>query len=653
MKKALLLSLAFAICGFYLEINANSHESVPTTGVKVESPDGRICLTVDNAGKLTYSVTYDGRKVITAAPMGYEFQGEEPLADGLEMTASPVSLKRDKWTPVVKNRHAEVDQSWRETKLFFQEKKGEWRRMEIEIRVSDDGAAFRYHLYDGATIRDRRILRERTGFNIPSSSKAYVAEYDGRYHSAQEGEFIKKEVSSLKDETLAGLPFLAQLEPGLWTAITEADIDNYPGFYIGGSPEGKLRTMLAPLPGEDEDGIKARFDDEITSPWRVILVADNPGKFIESEWIRTLNPPCAIEDPSWIRPGMSAWDHWWSGEVKMEMGVIKEYIDLASEEGWPYMLVDWQWYGENNRPDADVLTPAPQIDMAEVIRYASERGVRIWVWMHSGDANRNDAYKRAFPLYEKWGVAGVKIDFMDRDDQYTVNWYRRVVKAAAEHHLLVDFHGAYKPDGIERTYPNLLTREGVKGGEYNKWTGRQNSAAHNVKLAFTRMVAGPMDYTPGGFLNVKPEDHVGQSPSLVPNTRCQELAKFVVYESPYTVVCDHPDNIKGQKGEDFLKIVPTVWDDIRFIGGDPDTYVGMAKRSGDEWFVGVVNGIDARDIVLDLSFLPEGEYGLSYWADGKNPTDVVRKDIKLKRNKPSKIHLAPSGGYAAVITPLK
>ena len=167
------------------------------------------------------------------------------------------------------------------------------------------------------------------------------------------------------------------------------------------------------------------------------------------------------------------------------------------------------------------------------------------------------------------------------------------------------------------------------------------------------MVAGPMDYTPGGFLNVKPEDHVGQSPSLVPNTRCQELAKFVVYESPYTVVCDHPDNIKGQKGEDFLKIVPTVWDDIRFIGGDPDTYVGMAKRSGDEWFVGVVNGIDARDIVLDLSFLPEGEYGLSYWADGKNPTDVVRKDIKLKRNKPSKIHLAPSGGYAAVITPLK
>ena len=653
MKKALILFLTYAICGISLDIQARIPDQAPTAKVKVESPDGKVCLTVDNAGKLTYSVSFKGRQVISDAPMGFEFQGEEPLGEGLVMTASPIVLKRDKWIPVVKNRHSEVDQSWQETTLTLRETKGEMRIMEIEVRVSDDGTAFRYHLFDGASIKDRRITRELTGFFIPSSSKAYVADYEGNYHSPQENEFFKKEVSSMTGEELAGLPFLVEIEPCLWAAITEADIDNYPGFYIGGDPSGKLRAMLSPLPDENADGIKARFDDEITSPWRVVLVSENPGKFMESEWIRTLNPPCAIEDPSWILPGMSAWDHWWSGEIKMEMNVIKEYIDLASEEGWPYALVDWQWYGAINSPESDILTPAPQIDIQEVIRYAASKGVRIWVWMHSGDANRNDAYKKAFPLYEKWGVAGVKIDFMNSDDQYTVRWYRRIIKAAAEHHLMIDFHGAYKPDGIERTYPNLLTREGVKGQEYNKWTGRQNSAAHNVKLAFTRMVAGPMDYTPGGFLNVRLEDHVGQSPSMVPDTRCQELAKFVVFESPYTVVCDHPDYIKGQPGADFLKIVPTVWDDIRFVGGDPDTYVSVAKRSGERWFLGVINGLEARDIVLDIPFLQEGEFTLSYWADGKNPTDVIRKDVKLKPGKPIKMHLAPSGGYAAVITPVR
>ena len=640
MKKTFLIVLASLLAGNLL-----------AQSVRVDSPDGRVSMTVNNGGELTYSVSFDGRRVITDAPMGFVFEGEDPLCGDMDMTSTPVSLKRDRWTPVVRNRHSEVDMSWNETKICLQEKSGERRKLEIEVRVSDDGPAFRYHLFAAADIKDRQILKECTGFNIPASSSVYFVEYDNRYHSCQEAEFFKREVSSLKEDMLGGLPLLVNLEPDLWAAISEAEMVDYPGFYIGGSPEGKLRTMLCPLAGEDEDGVKARFDDELKTPWRVILVADNPGRFIESEWIRTLNPACAIDDPSWIRPGMSAWDHWWSGESKMEMDVIKEYIDLAAAEGWPYMLVDWTWYSPFNSPEADVTRTAPQIDMPEIIRYAAERDVRIWVWMHSRDANRNNAYKIAFPLYEKWGIAGVKIDFMDNDDQNTVRWYRRVVKAAAEHHLMVDFHGAYKPDGIERTYPNLLTREGVKGGEYNKWTGRYCTAAHNVKVAFTRMIAGPMDYTPGGFLNVRPEDHVGQSPTLVPDTRCQELAKFVAYESPLTYACDHPRNIRGQAGEDFLKIVPTVWDDIRFLDGSPDTFFSVAKRSGDRWFFGVLNGMDARDIVLDTSFLPEGEYTLSFWADGKKPTDVIRKDVKLKAGKPVKVHLAPSGGYAAVIRP--
>ena len=252
----------------------------------------------------------------------------------------------------------------------------------------------------------------------------------------------------------------------------------------------------------------------------MILVGDNPGRFIESEIVQALNPPCAIEDTSWIRPGMSAWDHWWSGEVKMEMPVVKEYIDFAAKQGWPYMLVDWQWYGPFNTPDADITRTAPQIDMPELLAYAKERGVRLWLWLYSSDVTRNDAFEEAFALYAKWGVAGVKIDFMDRHDREIVNWYRRIAAAAAKNRLMLDFHGAYAPDGIERTYPNLLTREGVLGEEFSKFS-RSITPDHNVTLAFTRMLAGPMDYTPGGFLNVAASDFKMQSPTLVMNTRAR------------------------------------------------------------------------------------------------------------------------------------
>ncbi len=208
---------------------------------------------------------------------------------------------------------------------------------------------------------------------------------------------------------------------------------------------------------------------------------------------------------------MSAWDNWWSGDVKMEMPVIKHYIDLASEMGWPYMLVDWQWYGKFNSPEADITKWAPQISMPEIIEYARSKNVRILVWLYSSDVNRNSAYKTAFPLYEKWGIAGIKIDFMDRDDQQMVNWYHDIIKCAAENHLMVDFHGAYKPDGIIRTWPNMITREGLMGNEYYKFSNKM-SPEHNVKLAFTRMLAGQMDYTPGAFLNVTKEKFKQQTP---------------------------------------------------------------------------------------------------------------------------------------------
>jgi len=336
----------------------------------------------------------------------------------------------------------------------------------------------------------------------------------------------------------------------------------------------------------------------------------------------------------------------------MEMPVIKQYIDLASSMGWPYMLVDWQWYGKYNSAEADITKWAPQISIPEIIEYAASKNVRIIIWLYSSDVNRNSAYKEAFPIYRKWGIAGIKIDFMDRDDQEMVNWYHDIIRCAAENHLLVDFHGAYKPDGIIRTWPNMITREGVMGNEYYKFSDRM-SPEHNVKLAFTRMLSGQMDYTPGGFLNLRKDQFKQQTPALVWNTRAAELSKFVIYESPLTVVCDHPDHILNQPGADFLMLIPTVWDDIKFLGGYPGDYVALAKRSGDEWFIGVMNNSIGKTVEINIDFLPPGTYEAEIWADARNsdkePAVIRKMKQRVKPGATMKLSLANNGGWVAIL----
>jgi alpha-glucosidase len=361
-----------------------------------------------------------------------------------------------------------------------------------------------------------------------------------------------------------------------------------------------------------------------------------------------LNDPCAIEDVSWIKPGKCAWDHWWSAEVKMDTETLKKYIRFASDMGFPYQLIDWQWYGQFNKPDADITSVNPAVDMPEVLRFAKEKNVRCWVWLYNTDAERQ--YKEAFALYEKWGIAGVKIDFMDRDDQEMVNWYHKIVKAAAEHHLLVNFHGAYKPDGLQRTYPNFITREGVMGNEYAKWSTRV-TPEHNVTLPFTRMLAGPMDYTPGGFLNRTPDKFKTGSPANVMNTRCNELAKFVVYDSPVMTVCDHPDNYYNQPGIDFLKAVPTKWDDTRIPAGEVGKYIVSVRKSGSDWFIGVMTNSEARELNIKLDFLEAGKYSAAIFSDAPdanvNAEKLVQEKKSVDKSTILKVKMAPAGGFVA------
>ncbi len=628
--------------------------TVKTNGqdTTVKSPDNNITVTVSNADKLTWSVTWRGRNIVNPSAMGFELKDEEAMAGNFMIMDQSVKNFNETWLPVVRSKHAEIINNYNELKLILREKSGPMRQMELSVRAYNDGAAFRYKLFRSAKVGERQIVKELTSFNIPGDPKAWIVEY-GAYSTSNEAEFFEHPLSYLNEKSIAGMPMLMEYGNNCWVAVTEAKIDNYAAFYIGtnGTP-GQLTTKLVPVPGEPENGVKVRFDDEVYTPWRVLMIGESPGTLIESEIIQNLNDPCAITDPSWIRPGISAWDHWWSGEVKMEMPVIKQYIDLASQMGWPYMLVDWQWYGKFNSPEADITKWASQISMPEIIEYARSKNVKIIVWLYSSDVNRNSAYKVAFPLYEKWGIAGIKIDFMDRDDQQMVNWYHDIIKCAAENHLMVDFHGAYKPDGIIRTWPNMITREGLMGNEYYKFSDKM-SPEHNIKLAFTRMLAGQMDYTPGAFLNVTRDKYKQQTPAVVWNTRAAELSKFVIYESPLTVVCDHPDYILNKPGADFLKIVPTVWDDIKFLGGYPGDYVAIAKRSGEKWFIGIMNNSVGKTVNLKLDFLPDGNYDAEFWSDTKKsekePMDINKSVRSVKSGEQVKVIMSANGGSVIVL----
>lgn len=632
--------------------------SVSAQDLSINSPDNKITVHVHLTGSLQYEVHKSGMPVIFSSPLGFELKNEPAMGADMEILDTLTQTVNDTWIPVVKSKHASILNNYRELQIKLREKSGLMRRMDIFFRAYNDGIAFRYQLYSSNITGNREITKEMTGFNFKSGAKAWMAEYGG-YASSQEAPFNARLLDSVNGRTVAGLPMLIELNKHSYAAITEANIDNYPGFYLGTwQPAGDtihLVTKLAPLPGEPEHGIKARFADKQFTPWRVIMLADKPGDLITSEIIQNLNEPCAIADPSWIKPGMSAWDHWWSGEVKMDMPTIKKYIDLASQMGWPYMLIDWQWYGPFNKSEADITKAAPQLDMPEILAYAKAKHVRCWIWLYNTDVNRNNNFEAAFPLYEKWGIAGVKIDFMDRDDQDMVNWYHRTIKTAAAHHLMVDFHGAYKPDGIIRTYPNMITREGVMGEEYSKFS-TNITPRHNVTLPFTRMLAGQMDYTPGGFLNVTSKDFKQQSPALVMNTRCAELSKFVIYESPFTVFCEHPDHVIGQPGADFLQLVPTVWDDIKVLEGYPGEYIALAKQSGKDWFLGAMTNETGRELTIQLDFLPAGKYAMEIWEDAKDagvqPQHLNKITKTVKAGDKVRISMATGGGYVAILRAL-
>ena len=634
------------------------------TGPSVASPDGRVTVTMGTNADTqpTWTLAVGGRTVITPSPLGLEFERYAKLANGLAITSVDRRSGEDRYT-LPAGKVSSVAERYSEITLHYAEPTDQRRRLDIVVRAYDSGIAIRYRVPAQPNVKSMRIANELTQF-------AFAGDYActglnlGSFGTSHEGEYDPVRASAIRPHHLYELPLVCETGPGAPTiAIAEAAVENWPAMYLTGTETGTTGVAAKLARRPDDPDIAVKIDvgaGGIQSPWRVVMVGTTPGSLIENTLLTSLNPP-AQGDFTWVKPGKTAWD-WWSGPILASVAVagtndatIKGYIDFAASQKLPYMMVDEGWYvnaggGAMLKPGADPLTVVPAVNLPAMVEYGRQRGVGLIVWVHWKllDADMD----RILAQYERWGLKGIKVDFMNRDDQEMIGFYHRIAAATAKHHLLLDLHGATHPWGMTRTWPNYLTQEGVLGAEYNKWT-RRITARHNITLAYTRMLAGPMDYTPGGFRNRSPEAfRIAATAPEVQTTRGHGLAMYVVYESPLASIADSPDAYKGATGVDFLAAVPATWDETRFLSGELGEHIAVARRSGDRWYVGAMTDA-ARTVTVPLTFLKAGRYTATRWQDGATVTDVTRDQMPVTARDTLTLTLARTGGGVAILEPAR
>jgi len=625
--------------------------------IAVRSPDGRniIALAIDAKGRPSYSVVRDGEPVIAPSTTALSLD-KGPIGDGSHLTGVERRSVDQQWRPVV-GKTSLVRDHFNEAVAHLVD--GQQRRFDLLLRAYDDGVALRTIVAvqpqtDGAT-----IAGEDTAFAFPRNYRCWGFNV-GRFGTGHEGEFDPIEARYIRDHSLYDLPLLCETGKAAFL-ITEADLLDYPAMYLKGPGDGSLGVVTKLSPSVDNPDIAGhgRLGEPIRTPWRVVMLADKAGELAQSNLVENLATPSRVEDTSWIKPGKSVSD-WLSGgmvggrllPVSSTQSMMAD-IDFAAENHFQYVMVDDGWYAGSGvapayNPAANLFANAPNFDLAKVSTYAKKRGVRLWVWV---DWRVMDPImEKALAWLQAQGIAGINVDFMDRDDQQMVRWYEKLLASAARHRLMVELHGAFVPRGLARTYPNFITQEGVLGSEYNKWS-RRVTAGHNVMLAYTRAMLGPMDYIPGGFVNVSPAEFEPRWVlPMVQTTRAHNLSMFVMFESPWTSLQDSPDSYRGSPaGFDFIREVPTSWDETRFVAGDVGQYIAIAKRKGDRWYIGAMNGDAAHKVSLPLSFLGAGSWTADLWLDGDKPDAIRRDSRRVTAADRLEIDLAATGGAVAVL----
>ena len=630
-----------AICCLLLLAGAAQAEDTIVT-----SPDGRVALRIAPDAS-QFSVWRNGEAVIAPSALGLDL-ADAPALDGLAL-AGREDTAVDRVIPLIATKAASARDHYRGATLTFRERGGAGRKLLLDVRAYDDGVAFRYRLDEAGPVR---LRGERTAFT-PAGDPSCLATVANGAHETQ---FTRQHVSELSAQAGYDVPLVCTTPSGRTAyAITQADLGGYTGATLWREGQS-LRVRLSAVPKRQGPAYVSAAG--LSSAWRVVMLGDRNGDLIASQLVGNLNPPPA-GDFSWVRPGKAAWD-WWSGPLegmKPTMDNYRRFIDFAAEAGFPYYLIDAGWAWGTGAgccaalPGTDITRPAEGIDMPALVRYAAGKGVGLLLWVHW--EHLAPRMEQVLDTYAGWGIKGIKVDFMDRDDQEMVAFYRRAVAATAQRHLLLDLHAAYVPDGLQRSYPNFITQEGVLGAEWNKLDKRV-TPQHNLMLPYTRMLAGPMDYTPGGFHNVTPASFsVRPLLPLTQTTRGQALAMYVVYDSPLQMVSDDPDAYRGAAGFDFIRRVPTAWDETRFLSGEPGRDIVLARRQGRNWYVGAMQADDAaRTEQVALNFLPAGRYRATVWQDGDRPDAVQRTEREITAGEAIALRLAPAGGAALILEPL-
>jgi len=638
--------------------------------IHVKSPNGKIDMALESGAKILWSVKHENTQVIAPSSISLSLDNGVVLGNNAKVASIKKSKVNSSFaTPIYKKKMV-VD----EYNQLIVNYKGDFG---LILRAYNDGVAYRFF-----TKRKGQMIieSEEANFNFSEDHKAFIPyvrdlRENDMYASAFEVMYDEKPLSKFVKDSLAITPFLIDLGNGKKAAIIEADLEDYPGMFltINNQTKQELKGVFAHYPKEERLGgynnmnymvskrepYIAKVDGARNFPWRAVIISENDKELANNDMVQKLSAPSRIADVSWIKPGKVAWDWWndWNlSKVDFKAGIntetYKYYIDFASKNNIEYVVLDEGWSEETN-----MMKVSPNMNVEELINYGKQKNVGIILWASWYAINQ--VLDDAFSQYSKMGVKGFKIDFIDRDDQKMVKSLYEIAKKAASYKLFIDYHGMYKPTGIQKTYPNVVNFEGVKGLENAKWTPNDDMPYYATCIPFIRMLAGPMDYTPGAMRNATKLDfHLSNSLPMSQGTRCHQLGMYTVYEAPLQMMADSPTAyMKEQESTNFISQIPTTFDETIALDGKVGEYVAIARRKGNKWFVGGLTNWSSREMTIDFSFLGKGNFSSEIFKDGinanKDATDYVREIINVTNADKLTINMANGGGFAIVISPKK
>ncbi|MGY3052554.1 alpha-glucosidase [Pedobacter sp. UYEF25] len=626
--------------------------------IDLASPNGEIKISISLSDKIYYSVAGNKQELLTKNTLSLTLK-DEILGKNPKLRSSKKTKGSEEIKPYVPLKYSTVKNTYNGLVLNF---KGDFS---VEFRAFDDGVAYRFIT---AKKGDVEVMNEEFAVNFPNDYLLHVQQHDG-FKTAYEEAYQHIESSSWKpSDKMANLPILIDTKKQYKILISESDLSDYPALFLKGNGHNGLEGAFPKLPlefGPDGDRSQkilksadyiAKTTGSRNFPWRYFVITSDDRQIMENTMTLKLAAKSTIADPSWIKPGQASWE-WWNGATPYgpdvnfvsgyNLNTYKYYIDFAVKFGIKYIVMDEGWA----KSTTDPYTPNPKVDVKELIRYGKTKNVDIILWLTWLTVHNN---MDLFKTFHEWGVKGVKIDFMDRSDQWMVNYYEEVVKEAARNKIFVDFHGAFKPAGLEYKYPNLISYEGVRGLEQMGGCTPDNS----IYLPFMRNAVGPMDFTPGAMINMQPEVYISERPnSAGMGTRSYQLALYVVFESGIQMLADNPSlYYRNADCTEFITSVPTTWDETKALAASVGELAVVAKRKGDKWFIGgITNGKEKeRNVTLDFDFLEKGKtYTMTYFEDGINAgtqaMDYRKKSVQVKAGEKITIKMARNGGWAAVL----